>query len=254
MNEIVLDHVSHSQFELFDKCARAWMYRYIEHIRTPSSPPLVLGDCYHKILEYNFKYKKNRGEDIDVEFIPGMFVKYWDSVLEKSEINWRDENPNALKEQGIALVCHYIEEVAPTIQPLEVEQWLEAEIAGVKFVIRIDLIDQHGAVIDHKTSSKRYNQKDTDNDMQACATAFAMGRGIVFYNHVALKTSKPQIQILKTYRTQEDIDWWLEKTTATIHAMRLGHYPPRTQGWYCDERYCDFYTECRGHLTKVFIG
>ena len=255
MSEIKLDHISHSQLELFDKCPRAWMYRYIEQIKTPSTPPLILGDCYHKTLEHNFKYKMSKGVDIDVDFIPDVFEKHWDSVISTSEIVWGDSNPIKIRDTGIALACLYIESVAPTIQPVYVERWIDdSYIADTKFVLRMDLVDQHGAVIDHKTSNKKYSQKDTDDDMQACACAFALGRPIVFYNHVAIKSARPYIQILKTYRNQDDIDWWVEKATQTVGAMRSGYYPPRTQGWFCDERYCGFHDRCRGHLTKVFVG
>lgn len=251
---IDIDHISHSQLELYDKCARAWEFRYIKQIRTPSSPALVLGDCYHRTIESNFKFKLSKGEDIDLDFIPDIFKKHWDTILANTEIIWDDENPTRTRDIGISLACKYVEDVAPTIYPEYVERWIESEIAGVKFVIRIDLIDMHSSVIDHKTANKRYNQKDVDNDMQASACAFALKRPVIFYNHVAVKTMKSNIQILKTYRTQDDINWWVEKAEATINVMKSGYYPPRTQGWYCDQRYCDFYDRCRGHLTKVFIG
>ena len=254
MSDIHLDHISHSQLELYDKCPRAWMYRYIEGIRGPASAPLVLGDCYHQTIETNFKYKMSKGADIDIDFIPDVYKRHWNHILDTKEIIWGDDNPNTIRDIGIALSCRYVDTVAPKITPAKIELWLESEVADTKFVIRIDLIDHMGVVIDHKTSKKKYSQKDTDDDMQASACAFALGRSILFCNHVAVKTGKKDIQILKTYRTQDDIDWWYKKASETVYLMKSGHYPPRPQGWYCDPRYCDFYEGCKGHLTKVFIG
>lgn len=251
MHEI--DHISHSQLNLYDMCPRAWQYRYIDKIYTPSSPALVEGDCYHRTLEYNFKYKMRTGEDIDINIIPDVFSKHWDDILDSSEIDWGSANKMHVRDEGSALACKYIEEIAPNIQPTFVERWFEAEVAGVKFVLRADLMDQNSAIIDHKTSGRRYTQKDTDNDLQASAIAYVIGKPIIFYNHVAVKKRAPEIQILRTYRTQDDIDWWLDKATCTIELMRSGYYPPNITSWLCGDKYCGFYERCKGHLRKTPI-
>lgn len=244
-----IDHISHSQIELWMNCPRKWEYRYVHRLRERSSDALFLGSTYHSVLEENFKAKMELGHDLDIDICLDMFSTYWDKGISKEwDMRWGKKSPDQVKDLGLTLIEKYIFEVAPNVIPMMVEQWLESYIDDVKFVLRMDLLDINNAVIDHKTAAREYAQADTDKNMQATATAYALGRSIVFYHHVAVKSANPHIQIVRSMRTSTDVGWWLEKVRAIIAHMQTGLAPPNENTWLCSPTYCDHYDECRKDL------
>lgn len=249
----ILDHVSPSQIDMWQRCPRQWEYRYVKGLKIPPSGALIEGHCYHKTLETNFAQKITSFEDLPVSDCLDIFSTEWEkSLADEEEIIWEVSTPGQVKDEGISLVKKYVVNQSPFVQPIEVEEWYISEIAGVKFIMRIDLIESNGIVIDHKTSSKLYTQDDVDRDSQASAAAFSLNRAILFHNHVAVKTTVPKIQVVKTVRTREDIDWWLDMAAGVITQMKTGLAPPRPTGWHCSEKYCGYWNICRGGLIREY--
>lgn len=247
------DHISHSQLNLWEMCPKIWEYTYIQGLKQRPSGNLIFGSCYHETLEENFKKKLILNHDLDFDICADFFSTIWDKATRNAwDVDWGKSSPELLKDMGIELVGKYLDDVAPAIIPQFVEKTLERDLNGVKFVLRLDLIDMNNVVIDHKTSSKVYTQADVDKSTQASATAFALGKPIVFHNHVAVKTKTPIIQIVKTYRTHADINWWYRKASAILVHMKTGYAPPHEDSWLCSEQYCGFYDLCRKDLARSY--
>lgn len=238
---------------MWQKCPRQWQYRYVDGLKIPPGGALIEGNCYHKSLEVNFTQKRHSFEDLPIGDCLDAFSTQWSRQLSESEdINWEGKNPESIKNEGHSLVKTYMTVQAPSVQPIEVEEWYISEVAGVKFITRIDLVDCIGAVIDHKTSKRSYNQGDVDKDMQASSAAFSLDRPILFQNHVAVKIANPRIQVVKTVRTREDIEWWLDAASCIVTQMKTGTAPPNPKGWWCSPQYCGFYERCRGGLIRGY--
>ncbi len=255
----MLDHVSHSQISMWLRCPRQWEYRYVEGLKVPPSGPLIVGSAYHTALEVNFIQKVNSMKDLPLDDCLDIYSDAWeDRLLEEELIIWERLGPGVSKDQGAGLVQEYIVSTSPSVQPVQVEKTYNREIAGTKFVCRVDVENVQRAVIDHKTSAKAYNQNDVDGDIQASAIAFALDRPIIFYNHIALKQKTPKIQVVKSYRTRADIDWWFDMSTKVVLQMEIGIAPPRSvdafgkTAYWCNERFCGFYERCRGELTRSY--
>lgn len=251
---VAIDHVSHSQINLWDMCPRRWEYRYVQGLKERSSGNLILGSCYHDTLEENFKQKLIHGHDIDFDILYDVFCMAWDKNINMAwDTDWGDSTPDRAKDIGIALIGTYLDDVAPSIIPIKVEETYWSKVNGIDFTLRLDLLDKNFAVIDHKTSGRMYTQDRIDKDMQASATAFVLNKPIVFYNHVAVKSGTPRIQILKTFRTRADIDWWYAKACGIVAHMQSGSAPPHEDGWWCSPKYCGYYDLCRGNLTGSYF-
>lgn len=250
---MTLDHVSHSQINSWLRCPKSWEYRYVYGLKIPPSGPLIVGSAYHSALEGNFTQKIKSKMDLPLGDCLDLFSDAWDNRLSEEElIIWDKLGPGESKDQGAGLVEEYIVSTSPSVQPVQVERTVYTEVAGVKFICRVDLEDIQRAIIDHKTSAKAYNQDDVDRDIQASAEAFALKRPIVFYNHVAVKSRSPWIQVIKSFRTQTDINWWVDLATGVISQMESGIAPPRPNGWHCSERFCGYFERCRGELTRSY--
>lgn len=252
----MLDHVSYSQIGMWNRCPKSWYYRYVEGLKVAPAGAMIEGSCYHKALETNFKQKITTMEDLPVDHCADAFSDAWEERLREEErIEWEDKDPGELKDEGIWLVRTYIKEAAPDIQPAEVEQVYVKKISGVKTVGVIDLVDTTKHIIDHKTAAKKYTQSDVDKDDQITTYAFMKSSGALAQVHVAVKPTKtlpPRIQILKTYRTLEDIKWWLEMVEGIIAQMQSGIAPPRSNGWWCSPRFCGYFSRCRGESARFY--
>lgn len=246
-----LDHISHSQIRMWLQCPAQWDYGYVQGIKSPPSGDLIEGSCYHKALEANFTQKIITHHDLPLDDCLDVFSSSWQVALTREEaIIWGGKTPGFVKDQGMILVAEYMATTSHLVQPVRVETPINTEIAGVRFVCIPDLVDINKIVIDHKTSSKIYIQADIDRDLQASAEAFALDRPIIFRNHVAVKTKMPHIQIIQTYRTRSDIEWWINLVTKVIAQMRTGIAPPRPTDWWCSPRFCGYYEMCRHDCAK----
>lgn len=258
---MILDHVSHSQIYMWVRCPRQWEFRYVKGLKSPPSGALIEGGCYHKALETNFRQKIISFNDMPVDECLDVFSDEWENRLSEEElVDWGGKPPGFHKDEGISLVTEYMASTSFSVQPVSVEEVAVSEIAGVRFVCIPDMVDTRNIVIDHKTAARAYSKVDVDYDIQASAEAFVLGRPIVFHNHVAVKTRIPYIQIAKSYRTREDIEWWYNMATGIVRQMKIGIAPPRSidafgkAGYWCSEKYCGFYNACRHGLARsVFV-
>jgi len=251
----LLDHVSHSQVNMWLRCPRQWEFRYVKGLKMPPSGALIEGGCYHRALEVNFRQKITSFEDLAIDECLDVYSDEWEKrLIEEESVDWGNKHPGTYKDEGYSLVTEYIASTAFSVQPISVEEITVSEVAGVTFVCIPDLVDIRKIVIDHKTSARSYNQDDVDKDIQASAEAFVLGRPIVFHNHVAIKSKVPRIQVVKSYRTRADIEWWEDMAAKVVSQMKTGVAPPNPIGWHCSPRFCGFYELCRlGLARSVFV-
>lgn len=246
-------YVSHSQLDLWLHCPRKWEYKYIKKIPQPTTAPLIEGSVYHKVLETYFNHKLVSKQDLSLPDVYDALSTHWNaSTSLSSHIDWGDHYPDEVRDECQALLTEYISTIAPQITPTNVEETFISDIDGTKFVCIIDLITSDETVIDHKTSGKKYTQYDVDKDIQASAEAFVLDKAIVFQNHIAVKSPSPFIQIVKSYRLKEDIDWWLNMTKGIIKQMNSGIAPPRAMkgDYLCSSKYCPYWDRCRVGLAR----
>jgi len=249
----VLDHVSHSQINMWLRCPKSWEYRYVKGLKIPPSGALVEGGCYHKALEVNFKQKITTQADLPIPDCLDAFSDAWNTRVSDEEfVDWGNRSSGFYKDEGMSLVGEYMSSTSPSVQPLKVEEAALGEVAGVKFICFPDMVDVKKIVIDHKTSSRAYNQDEVDKDLQASAEAFALGRPIAFENHVAVKAKIPRIQIVRSYRLRADIEWWEDLAVQVVTHMKTGVAPPNPNGWHCSPKFCGFWEICRGELTRTY--
>ena len=254
----MLDHISHSQISTWLRCPRQWEFRYVRGLKEPPSGALIEGGSYHSTLEVNFKQKINTHEDMILDDCLDVYSDEWDKRVSREEyIDWGKLRAGQIKDEGASLVSEYMASTSTFVQPVTVEETVVTEIAGVRFVCIIDIIDSRKIVIDHKTSARKFSQIDVDMDIQASAEAFVLNRPIMFQNHVAVKTKMPKIQVVKSYRTRTDIEWWEEMAIQVLTQMKSGIAPPRPvdafgkAGFWCSKRFCGFHDMCRGGTART---
>jgi hypothetical protein len=219
---------------------------------------LLLGGAYHGALEANFKYKKEKKEDLPLSDVLDAYDTCWEKRAAPAEdeetveeIDWEDEDPGELKDKGAQLVKTYHRDVAPEIYPKEVELKLTRDAARkVPFVGYVDLIDENGLVIDHKTSKRSKNADEANRDIQPSAYAYLMNKPINFEFQVAVKKVDPVIQKVPTKRTRADIEWYYDMVELVLKQMKRGIAPPNPTSFLCSPKWCGYWNLCHGEVVR----
>jgi hypothetical protein len=241
-----------TQVQMFwDKCPKAFEYRHIEGIRTPPAGAMYQGTAYHGGLEENFKHKIATGKDLPVSEVEEVAAERWDNLLKRERpVLTADEELGALKDQVVSLVSVYRNEVAPTVLPKEAEKQLSLSVDGAfPIACQLDLIDIDDIDIEHKTSRAAWSQDRADGDLQMTAYEYTrrkvLGRetpGGQF--HIAVKKKRPEIQQLQVVKTPEQLEGFEVVHKFVSQAIREGNFPPRTDGWWCSEKWCGYWNIC----------
>ncbi len=257
----MIEHLSHTQISMFRRCARQYYFRYIKGLIIPTAHMLTLGSSYHRALAENFKQKIISKADLPVDDIMQAFSDDWNKRIKNDDIDWGDQKPGMIKDTGISLVKKYQEDIAPGIQPIKVEHKIELLLpeeteVDIPIIGYVDLTDEGLnnqlplGEIEHKTSSKHWNQSDADIDLQPFPYILwfqqEYGKPPWFRYHIAVKTKQPSIQILSTSRSQKEIEWYLIVVREVYKSIKAGIFPPTGDGWGCSEKWCGYWDYCRG--------
>lgn len=103
-----------------------------------------------------------------------IFSNHWEREAQES-VFLDGEKPGYLKDEGIQLLATYHKNLAPKIQPVEVERefLLDTGVTELPLKGYIDLIDDQHYIIDHKTSKRSFPKDAAERDIQLTAYAMA---------------------------------------------------------------------------------
>lgn len=246
----MIDQVSFSEIELWLRCPKLWEYRYVHNVHLKPSINTLFGSCYHKALQTNYQQKIRSSKDLPFDGVYGVFKAELGKQLKADMKASASLEPHSILPKGYALLAHYMDTIAPSIQPSEVERPIYSEIEGVKLEIIPDLITNDGVVIDHKTTKSRADYSMIRYNLLPSAIAFCLKRPIIFHYHVAVKGTheyiidrkyaETYVFIARTFRTWKDIAHWYDVAEKAIEGIKSGIAPPKSPG--CEgcmkERYC----------------
>jgi len=240
------------------RCPKQWEFRYVKGLKVPPSGAMVLGSAYHGGLAGRFKYVLDRAAQPPPEYVTDIFDTEWQYLLNMGamfddegeneqlpfdEIVWGDEDPGVLKDTGIRLLQAYEQSIAPSIQPVTVEQKETLIVGDVPIVLVTDLTTPF-ATIDHKVKKKRFSEAELQQSLQG--TVYQMATGLPLEFHVALKQKTLAIDIQRTSRTDADALWFIGQAQSVWQAVHAGVFVPNDQGWHCDPAWCGYWHLCKG--------
>jgi RecB family exonuclease len=245
MSAIEAGHaLSPTQVRCFMDCHARWWFKYILNEPDPPNGNLALGRAVHAALTQNFAQKVETFEDLEPTGVLALFREAWS--IESEQTGFRDdEDPGQLARTGEALVCKYLDEVAPLVEPAAVELHVEGEIGGVQVHGFIDILDVEGRIIDLKTAKATPAGIAPMNRFQIATysqlSPDASGRGRL---DTLVKTKNPKIVLQDFEVTAEDL-----RATQTIYArarqaMQADHYMPNRLSMFCSRRNCAYWRIC----------
>lgn len=248
------EKISATKLGMYNRCPIQYEFRYIKGIKNPPNGLMLQGQVYHKCHATNFEQKIKTLKDMDLADIADAYVTFWDSevinnpAFSRGEIQW-DEDPEKVKKMGLSLVKQYHLEVAPEIIPKEVETYkLKDIIPNLKAEAYLDLIDVNDLIIDHKVVGRKGTQADADKDLQATMYLWITDKG-EFEFHKIIRKKIPEIQKIKTIRTEEQKLRFISMVKKTFELIQTGIFVPRCDGWQCSEVFCGYWNICKARLV-----
>ncbi len=162
----VFDYVSASRLNLWLKCPRAFRLRYIDGIKSPTSPAQFVGKAVHTGLECFYRHRQ-----LDLMLSPSevrsRVIDDWGQAVDDENMSFGSvAAEQACQNQSLALVHAYLGQVpAGEQRPLAVEVAVEAPLVdpangedlGMPLVGIMDLVlpDTDGPLIaDFKTTAR----------------------------------------------------------------------------------------------------
>lgn len=248
----MIGHLSYSSISRYLKCGKQWKFRYLDKLEEESSDALQFGSAWHKMIRYyleeSFSGNTKLYDRID-------FGSHWSQAIEES---CTEENAGELMQLGEKMltspkITKTIQGLGPTIDPESLEMKTELRIPGVPVPIIgfIDMIQNDGIPIDIKTASRKWSQEQAHTDLQATFYIAALEQlqmiklPAKFKFMVFTKTKNPDVQILETTRTHQDIFALYGLVNEVWQAISREVFPPTDPGnWWCSHKYCGFWNVC----------
>jgi putative RecB family exonuclease len=256
MAEYEGDHLSYSSVNLYQSCPAAWRYRYIEKVKTPTSPSLVFGSAFHGALEVLIAAHA-RGEQRQVHEVWG---ECWQKATDQ-EVAWNGDLPQELSNQGLRMLASEdTANILSNLRPLMadggpvIERRVELRVPGVPIPIIgfIDLQAVDCPVIDFKTAARAWAPDKASKETQPLFYLAALNQAgfplpqLTARHIVWVKTRKLQVQQFDTQRTIGEVFALLKTIQGVWTGIAAGSFPMNTSTWKCSPKWCEYYQTCRG--------
>ncbi len=176
-------YITASRLNLWLKCPLAWKCRYIDGIRSPTSPALFLGKVVHFGLEAAYRHRQ-LGVTLDAEQVVQKMLDGWATLIDEDAVAFDSvADEQALQKQAGELVKAYLVSVPQDEKPLAVEVALESPLVdpdtgedlGMPLVGVVDLVleGQGGPTIcDFKTAARSSEPMEISHEIQLSSYAW----------------------------------------------------------------------------------
>jgi len=252
-----LEHLSYSSVSAYLTCPRSWRFKYVDKVKTPTAPALAFGSAFHGAVE-DLIMARHRG---DMMKPAEVWAARW-ALATEQDIAWNGDLPEEHSNVGMKMLSHpatatVLDQFRPLVEDGEpvVERRVELHIPDVPVPVLgfIDLICADGVPADMKTAARAWTQEQAEKEMQPTyylaalnQVGYTLNPERKFRHFVWTKTKVPQVQIIESKRTTEDLLWLMALVRDVWHGIEREVYPANPGSWKCSERWCDYWGLCRG--------
>ena len=242
-NETLGEILSPSQANLFLNCSARWWFKYGLGLPDPKGGSLVRGSTVHKCIEHWFKLRM-AGADPEIDDVAEFYEDAWEAQAADAQFAKTDDIEE-LKRSGARLLRLYLEQVAPEIQPVKLEQKVTGEIGGVRVQGWIDQIDAAGRILDVKTAEKSPSGISGDYAFQLATyrqiLPGANGRARL---DTLVNNKTPKLVTIEYEVSEADQLLTLNLYPRVREGIREGLYFPNRNSNLCSRKYCSFACAC----------
>lgn len=263
-------HLSVSSIRTFLQCPERWRRRYMLGEYEPTGVPALVGSALHRAEGESYQHRIDTGLLRSTADVVDTFSDAFDLGVETASavgIDWEDERPGKVKDNGIAVLRNYHRHVAPTVRPLNVERRYELAFVGVEWTfngyldLEVDAGRGRERLADLKSRSTTkgiIGPAEAAADLQVTANLYARraegqaADGFDFHNLVRAKPGQltpKHVVVTPAHRTDDELDAFAElvmRVAAMIrHCVDNDAWTAAPPGaWWCSDRFCGFWRSC----------
>ena len=250
--------VHQSDINTFLRCPRQFYYANVLELPEMYGEALFLGSAVHHALKEHFQndlsindtcavfeqeFRTEKAFRNDPRFKPGSRIIY-------------ETHTDLLIGTGKELIYEYLSTIGDRFSVLSSELSLSKQtsdfvtVAGTVDLMVYDNLEKETKIIDFKTTGRKRTKVELLNDIQPTTYAYLVGGPIIFEYHAMVKKAAPEIERWKVYRSQADIDWFIDKLlSAFVQCVENEIFIPNPTGWWCQPKFCSFYGICKNMNT-----
>lgn len=249
-----VEKISPSRIRTFMRCPMQFRYSYVEGLKIPPPSALTVGSSFHSGMGHNYKQKIQTHKDLPLDDVLDVYSTEFD---ERSHITrWhKNEDKGKVKDAGAGAVRVYHQEVAPVLQPIDVEQQFQVMMTqGGKLLPwfiegYVDLIDENGVIAEAKTTAKTPKQPNQMDTVQTAAYAAGMsvtapGEMTTARIDYAVKIKKPVTVTFERKVSASEIRFLFDVVTDIVRAVEADIFIPNRQSFMCSDRSCGYWHVC----------
>ena len=214
-------YISPSRLRLWLKCPLAYKLRYIDGIRTPATPNMLLGKAVHAGLEFYYRHRQ-RGVTLFPRIVTDYIGEAWELFAAEEGTPFESpERETLLKEQACQLVDTYLTQL-PNDEgiPIAVEKQLTAILidpctgermeSSLTGILDLVILGPGGvSIVDFKTAARSSTQLDVLYELQLSCYSYLLRHAcglsedrLEIRSLIRTKTPKVEIHKFDTRREQ----------------------------------------------------
>lgn len=246
------EYLSVSRLNLYMKCPRAYAFRYLENEKIIPAGVMMLGWTIHDAVEHNLAQKIESHEDLAEQLVLDHFSTSYD--FESNKCLWEEKlKPGPTKDVGIAMLKLHHSTVAPTIQPVMVEEEFNMLLRNRDWFFkgRIDTMTIEQLLVELKTTGRKPRIISFSHRLQIIAYMVALlSAGQLTHKtrvDYLLRHKNPEkVDILQfDYSpTQGDMRMFLNLTTNVAKGIEGEVFPVNRSHMLCSRKWCGYWELC----------
>lgn len=248
---------------MYQGCGQRYYYRYVMGMVVKPTGALTLGGTVHQAVANNMSQKLETMKDLPEQDVLDYFSTVFD--LEKTGTRWLDgEKPGKMKDVGVKLVALHHKEIAPGIQPAQVEKGFlltltapapkpdDEPIVYPEIEGWIDLVDHEGTLIETKTIGSKPKSVAPEHRLQTTIYTIglrASGEGTTKARVDYLVKNKVPVVVQHEYTvTTADMVYFRSLLDRVVEGITKEIFIPNRNTWKCNKRWCGYHAECARDL------
>ncbi len=255
----MIKSIHKSHLGMFLRCPQQFERRYINGEIIPPGIAARRGSATHKAAEINHLQKITTREDLPIDTLQDAardeyvrLVKVEGVFIPKDQISEKDKLLAAGLDASTRLTKLYRETLAPAIQPILAEKFLEID-AGLELPMAgtIDVLTEENWLPDLKTADKSKGVNEANNSLQLTFYAGLVADYIGKWPdkvslEILVNTKEPKLQSLETKRGPQHWRNLLLRVQLMIAQINTGLFPPCSPDfWSCSPNWCGYFWSCK---------
>lgn len=242
---------------MFMRCGKQYEFRYIDGLVRPPVIKMITGTGMHVGAEHNGRQKIESHEDLPVSDIVEVAVESFKQRVDEEgyadDAETKGKSSDVVVGEGVdrtaSLTKVYAEGIAPTIQPVAVEQKYVVQLGDKELLMYIDVVTDEEGIRDYKSMGRKPSA-GTANDsgqLSTYATGYYAEHGKLPKSvgiDAVVATKKPYAESQTSTRTMDDIAL-VEKLFGTFEqALKAGVFMPAVGTPMCSPNGCGYWDIC----------